>query len=136
MPKQGGGTHRSFATGSHARHRCRVQSWRCAHRGASMLAGCVHRHERDDLSLGQVQEKSHYGTFRTAVRTTSPERNRKSPVTGFVGRFSFLSLKNYCAYFVCSNLYSAKEKLKIVSERGGAAHFCPATPESCPPLCC
>jgi hypothetical protein len=26
-------------------------------------------------------------------------------------------------------LYSAKEKLKIVSVRGGAAHFCPATPE-------
>jgi hypothetical protein len=26
-------------------------------------------------------------------------------------------------------LYSAKEKLKIVSARGGAAHFCPATPE-------
>ncbi len=25
--------------------------------------------------------------------------------------------------------YSAKEKLKIVSVRGGAAHFCPATPE-------
>jgi len=26
-------------------------------------------------------------------------------------------------------LYSAKEKLKIVSVRGGAAQFCPATPE-------
>jgi len=25
--------------------------------------------------------------------------------------------------------YSAKEKLEIVSVRGGAAHFCPATPE-------
>jgi hypothetical protein len=35
----------------------------------------------------------------------------------------------FCACFARSNLYSAKEKLEIVSVRGGAAHFCPATPE-------
>ncbi len=42
----------------------------------------------------------------------------------------FLSLKElFCGCFARSNLYSAKEKLKIVSVRGGAAHFCPAAPE-------
>ncbi|OJI06762.1 hypothetical protein BK004_02205 [bacterium CG10_46_32] len=45
-------------------------------------------------------------------------------------RLFFFDLKElFCACSAGSNLYSAKEKLKIVSARGGAAHFCPATPE-------
>lgn len=46
-----------------------------------------------------------------------------------VGSF-LLNLKElFCACSTRSNLCSAKEKLKIVSVRGGAAHVCPATPE-------
>src|SRR3989344_7644311 len=40
----------------------------------------------------------------------------------------FLLKEQFCAFFARSNLYSAKEKLKIVSVRGGAAHFAPPHP--------
>ena len=49
---------------------------------------------------------------------------RRNPPRSFL--FNLKEL--FCACFARSNLYSAKEKLKIVSVRGGAAHFCPARP--------
>jgi hypothetical protein len=40
-----------------------------------------------------------------------------------------LSKNYFVRCFARSNLYSAKEKLEIVSVCGGATQFCPATPE-------
>ena len=49
-----------------------------------------------------------------------------------VGSFLFRFERTICACFARSNLYSAKEKLEIVSVRGGAAHFAPPHPSRAP----